>query len=233
MKKLSFFFLLFAALTFSGCLTISENITFKKNGSGTMEYVIDATELMSNFGELMANGTGQENGGGNPLGKDFSTQAKAELLKKVAGVSKVKFEEDPKKGLFKLSFKFKNIKALNDAMHQIIAKGEGTPYTYFEQNGNTFKCNYGKGFGVDMASLTGDDSDEMGEYAEKMNEGIRYKVNLDFGSEVNAVYTKLPSSQNEKEKELAISGKSVKMQANHKVVGEGGSEVFSSTVILK
>ena len=38
-----------AALFFTGCITIEENYTFKKDGSGTMEYVLD----MSEMGELI------------------------------------------------------------------------------------------------------------------------------------------------------------------------------------
>ncbi|MBK9535574.1 MAG: hypothetical protein IPO10_10485 [Flavobacteriales bacterium] len=37
---------------FTGCLTIEENYVFKKDGSGTMEYVVDLSEMGETDEEL-------------------------------------------------------------------------------------------------------------------------------------------------------------------------------------
>ena len=37
--------LLALLVAFTGCITIEENYTFKKDGSGTMEYVVDMSEI--------------------------------------------------------------------------------------------------------------------------------------------------------------------------------------------
>lgn len=52
-----------AIMLLSGCLTIEEHYTFKKDGSGTMEYVMDMSEIGSMMDALGSSDQGE--GGGD------------------------------------------------------------------------------------------------------------------------------------------------------------------------
>src|SRR5262245_55892463 len=91
--------LLVLAIGLSGCLTIEENYTFKKDGSGTMEYVIDASELF----KLMEGLPGKEKTGDS--GKDgMDLKEKLQGLKTIAGIGKVKLKEEQKGAIQRVRF---------------------------------------------------------------------------------------------------------------------------------
>ncbi|MCB0780956.1 MAG: hypothetical protein KDC03_15785, partial [Flavobacteriales bacterium] len=56
-SRLAALFLL--VITLSGCITIEEHYTFKKNGSGSMEYVIDMS-VMKELMDSMEGAFGEE-----------------------------------------------------------------------------------------------------------------------------------------------------------------------------
>ncbi len=66
-KALSWALLLFVLLM-QGCLTIEENYTFKKDGSGTMEYVVDMSE-MADLMKGLPGANGSERTFKSPLGR--------------------------------------------------------------------------------------------------------------------------------------------------------------------
>ena len=69
-----------------GCITIEENYTFKSNGSGTMEYVVD----MSSFGEMMESMGDMAGEESSELGDLFESDAAVDFLIQTVVPSKVR-----------------------------------------------------------------------------------------------------------------------------------------------
>lgn len=228
MKKLFFLLVTSCALLFTGCITIEENYTFKKNGSGSMQYVMDMSELMSQLGAMMD--LSQMEGGANPLGEKASFTKIGEKLKGIKGISGIKVEEDNKKYIYKIGFKFKNLQALNDALNKIIVEdstGSKPYHTFFTQDGNTItRQHFAAGGNMDMASLLGEEGES--EYAQTMLEGMKYKINFTMPKEIAAIYT-----GNQNDEEVLMNGKTAKLSANFKNIAENGSNVLTSKIVMK
>jgi hypothetical protein len=175
-------------LLFTGCLTIEENYTFKKNGSGTMEYVVDISELgklMESFSEL---GEGKQDGSSEGLGAmDMSEQVNA--LKAIPGVGKVKLDKK-KKWVQKVSFTFKDVNALNAALNQLMRDSSGVAHEFFRWEGNTLvrsNNRHAYEIGANMAKGEDEGPGESGEEGEEqgldmggMLEAMKYKYSFRF-----------------------------------------------------
>lgn len=122
-------------IVFTGCITIEEHYTFKKDGSGTMEYVVD----MSEIGEMMKafEDLGDKKGG-DGVGDMSALDMKEEMeaLKKIPGIKKVKVN-DKKKFVQRLQFSFADVNALNAALNVLMQDSVGGPHTFFTWEGNT------------------------------------------------------------------------------------------------
>ncbi len=103
-------FLLLFVFILTSCIEITQEIQLKKNGSGIATYTMD----MSKMQEML-----------EPLKSSFSDSLDlnsvniqyaeyAENIKSVEGISKVKFTS--KNFLYKISFQFKNLEALNKVL---------------------------------------------------------------------------------------------------------------------
>lgn len=129
------FLALLVVLAFTGCITIEENYTFKKDGSGTMEYVVD----MSEIGDMMKAFEEMDKSGDKKDAADMGTmdmKAKVADLKKVPGIKKVKVN-DKQKYVQRLKFAFADVNALNAALNQLMPDSTGTQHTFFTWEGNT------------------------------------------------------------------------------------------------
>lgn len=109
MKKLLWILL---CLVFTSCIEIIQEIQLKKNGSGTAVYIMN----MSKMKDMMQ---GLQSLGGDAQDTDLANTDKqfaeyAENLKKMEGISKVKFRS--KDFVFKISFQFKDLTTLNKAL---------------------------------------------------------------------------------------------------------------------
>ncbi len=122
-----------AVVLFAGCLTIEENYTFKKDGSGTMEYVVDMSEL----GEMLKSleGLGDGKGGDEGTG-DMDMKDQAARLKGLPGIGKVKVK-NREKYVQVLSFRFKDLAALNGALNVIMPDSTGAMHEFFRWEGST------------------------------------------------------------------------------------------------
>lgn len=125
--------LLAGIVLLTGCLTIEEHYTFKKDGSGSMEFVIDMSELKTMM-EALDDGKG---GKGGPDLDGGSMEMKDELdgLKAVPGISKVKHSN--KDWVQKVSFRFKDIDALNGALNVLMPDSSGVQQRFFHWEGST------------------------------------------------------------------------------------------------
>lgn len=161
-------------LLFTGCITIEENYTFKKDGSGTMEYVVDMSEL----GELMKSFGGEGGDMGDMGNMDMSSEIAA--LKGIQGISKVKLD-GKKQWVQRISFAFKDVDALNRALNTLMPDSSGTDFAFFRWEGNTLvRSNnghareLGKSFGGGgTAEVIEDEEEEVTEsVAEEVNEAV-------------------------------------------------------------
>lgn len=226
MKNLFFVLITAAACLFSGCIVVEENYTFKKNGSGSMVYVMDMHEMMEQMGSIM-DMAGGENGENPFAGAAKGFKEQADKIKTLSGISKVKFEED-KKGIYKISFNFKNIKALNDALNKIIGSDDPSAYhTFFTQEGKVIKRIHSEQANLgDVTAMLGEDGDS--EYAQTMYESMKYKLNFKFASDVEAVYTGIESDEN-----VITEGKTLKMSTTFSEIMTKGSVPLTLTAVLK
>lgn len=114
--------LLALVFLFSSCLELKEEVYFKNNESGTFKFTInlsaikDMVDMISQFsGESKEEMTDDVNDGF----KDAETE-----LKSIAGISNIKSINDQENLVFGISYDFKNMAALNKAMHKTFQNDE-------------------------------------------------------------------------------------------------------------
>jgi hypothetical protein len=173
-------------LTFlTGCLTIEENYTFKRNGSGSMEYVVDMSEvgeLLKTIGEM-----GEGGGGASDMGSlDMNDEMNA--LRKLPGISRVKLD-GKKKWVQRLSFRFANVEALNSALNILMTDSTGQPHTFFRwEEGTLVRTNnrhayeLGAGMARDGAQ-TGEEGEEGADMSAFL-EAMKYRYSFKFANAV-------------------------------------------------
>ena len=169
---------------FTGCLTIEENYSFKKNGSGTMEYVVDLSEmgsLMESFGEM-------GEGDNKKIGiMEMSEQV--ETLKSIPGIRKVKLN-NKKKWIQRVSFSFKDIASLNSALNVLMPDSTGTQHEFFRWDGATLvrtNNRHAHDLGASMTKTDEAQGEEGEESAMKMSDilsSMKYKYSFKFAEGV-------------------------------------------------
>lgn len=181
--------LLLTALV-SGCITIEEHYTFKRNGSGTMEYVVDMSafsdiaDAFDSLGKKHAPNTSAELDEGAPI---MGMGEKVKELRAIQGITKVKNKEEHDGYLQRIGFAFSDLDALNKALNVLMPDSSGTWTEFFRWSGNELvrtNNHYAKDLGDDM--VEGVSSDEMAEVLASMT----YKFSFSFRQPV--VGTQLP-----------------------------------------
>lgn len=166
---------------FTGCITIEENYTFKKDGSGTMEYVVD----MSQIGEMMKAFEDMGDGGKKSDEEMGQLDLKDEVaaLKGVPGIKKVKVKAKDK-FVQKLSFAFADVNALNAALNVLMEDTTGTNYTFFTWEGNTLvrhNNDHAKQLGSGMGK--GEDASDTTDMTEFLA-SMKYKYSFTFANDI-------------------------------------------------
>lgn len=183
------------AVLFTGCITIEENYAFKKDGSGTMEYVVD----MSEMGELlkglegMAGEKGGKDGLGDMTAADLSDNV--DLLKKIPGIKSVKLNTK-QEWVQRLSFGFKDLTALNAALNVLLPDSSGQKHDFFAWDGKTLvRTNnmHAYEFGSGM-SKAGEEEPAEGEESPEADMGamlgaMKYKYSFKFAEAVGTPTT--------------------------------------------
>jgi len=209
--------LLGGLLLFTGCLTIEEHYTFKKDGSGTMEYVVDLSEmgvLMESFSEM---GEGSKDDKGQGMGA-MEMGPQVEALKSVPGISKVKLNTK-KKWVQRISFSFKNVTALNAALNELMRDSSGTKYEFFRWEGETLVRTNNKHayeLGAGMAKGEVDPDAEEGEEGMDMSailETMKYKYSFKFARDI------VTTSSAEGVAKQAVGSKAVQLETDFAVIG--------------
>ncbi len=151
-------------VSLTGCITIEEQYTFKKNGSGTMTYVVDMREM----GEMMKSfNDGKKQDGDEGLGQ-MSIGGHADALKSVPGISKVKLDTKTD-WVQKISFTFADVAALNRALNTLMPDSNNTGHQFFRwEDGALVRNtnNYVYQLTNTMASEAAEGGDEGGDDAE-------------------------------------------------------------------
>lgn len=168
-----------------GCITIEENYTFKKDGSGTMEYVID----LSSFADLMKSmkEMSDDKGKGDDSMGEMDMKDEMARIKGIKGISKVKVKEEKDGFIQRLSFRFADVNALNEALNVLMPDSSGGPNTFFTWEGNTLvrtTNRFAEEMGADLAEDGGDsDSTDMSGILRTM----QYKYSFSFAEEIGEV----------------------------------------------
>ena len=166
----------------TGCITIEEHYTFKRNGSGTMEYVVDMTEMaemMKSMDAMDKKAKGKDKSKDNdkeaPPAMGLEEQSKQ--LKGLEGVKKVKFKEESDGYLQRVAFAFKDLDALNRALNVLMPDSTGVQQTFFRWEGNTLIRNSNKHAKEMVGDITSDaDSSDLS----SMMESMKYKYSFKF-----------------------------------------------------
>jgi len=176
-------------LLLSGCITIEEHYSFKKNGSGTMSYVVDMTEMgemMDSFSDDMeaAGGSVEETEAKDPF-NDIPMSGLADSLRTVPGISKVKYEQDGEY-YYKITYAFKDLVALNKALNILMSeKEQTTDHVFFRREGNKLIRTHNESaeeLGNEFA-----DGEEGGEEAMEMLKMMKYEMSYKFKEELEDV----------------------------------------------
>jgi hypothetical protein len=174
-------------ITFTGCLTIEEHYTFNKKGGGTMQYIVDLSELgslMESFGDAADGDKGKDEGFGA-----MDMGAQVEAIKSIPGIGKVKLDTKTK-WVQKLSFSFKDVNALNGALNQLMRDSSGVRHEFFRWDGKTLvRTNnahaYELGAGMAKGDGDGGGSTEEGELdMSMMLASMKYKYSFKFAEPI-------------------------------------------------
>jgi hypothetical protein len=167
-------------LFLQGCLTIEENYTFKKDGSGTMEYVVD----MSEMAEMLKGFPGAKDNKDDGSGK-MDMSARLDMLKGLPGIKKVKLKKEKDGFIQRMSFRFEDVASLNGALNVLMPDSGAAPHEFFRWEGNTLVRTTNdrmKGVTGGMGGGTDDTTDVSG-----ILKMMRYKFDLRFADELGDV----------------------------------------------
>lgn len=176
----SLWFLAAFAVLATGCITIEEHYTFKKNGSGTMEYVVDMSamgEAMSNWKSVKSDDKSEEDGMG--------MEAKAEQLKGLEGIKRVKVKEEDDGYIQRVKFSFEDLDALNKALNILMPDSTGVQQTFFRWEGNTLVRTSNQNATELGENMAGEDS-TANDYGEILK-SMLYKFSFKFAKPVKEV----------------------------------------------
>jgi hypothetical protein len=170
------------AVLAAGCLTIEENYTFKKDGSGTMEYVVD----LSAFADMMKSMEGLSGAKDKDDGMgEMDMKDEAGKLKGVPGISKVKVKEEQDGFVQRITFRFADVDALNRALNVLLPDSSGTTHVFFAWEGNTLVRTNNLHAEEMGGGLVADESDSLD--MSGMLKSMQYKYSFTFDNAIGDV----------------------------------------------
>lgn len=221
MRKLLFSTIFVLAVMLSSCLTIEEEFTFKPNGSGTMRFGVDMSEMASLLNMAKESGSDEL-----PMGSAMDELDMSDLggkLKGLKGISNIQTSEDKKNYIFSVSCSFADLDALNRAMNALNSEGEN--HVYFKKEGNSIVMNHKTG-SFDPSELIGEDDESGADYAMAMLESMKYKMTFNFKKPIQAVYASGETDY------VGKKQRSVKIETSFKEMIEN-DEALNATIVIK
>jgi hypothetical protein len=170
------------AVLAAGCLTIEENYTFKKDGSGTMEYVVD----LSAFADMMKSVKGLSGSADKDDGMgEMDMKDEAGKLKGVPGISKVKVKEEQDGFVQRITFRFADVDALNRALNVLLPDSTGAGHGFFAWEGSTLVRTNNLHAAEMGSGLTPDEGDTLD--MSGMLKSMMYKYSFTFDQAIGEV----------------------------------------------
>ncbi len=180
--------LLLSVFGCSACFDLQENLFLKKDGSGTFSFIVslgDLKSMMSMFemGKSDNNpekSTRTKKSSNEKLSNNFESTRKK--LMKIDGISNVKTIEDTINNKFGLSFNFKNVEVLNNAMNRLFeddtATEKGPDIVYFQWKDNRLIRNEE----IDSKSIIGKSGDFTKDTKKSSETLLPFSLDQLFGS---------------------------------------------------
>jgi hypothetical protein len=213
MKQIYLLVVVMGLLFLTGCITIIEKYNIHKDGSGSMEYIIDMSEMY----EMMASfSDSTDENQTNDL--DQSLRAALPELINMEGISNVELTGDISRFIAGIKFDFKDAESLNLALAAILEGEEssGIPVKYIEINGKNFTR-----FSLTSKEFNKEallDSQEFdAETAKSILESMKYKISVSFEKKIKKVTTLA---------DYTLEDKAAVIETNF-------SEIFDNADILK
>ena len=205
----------------TSCLTLSESYEFKKNGSGSMAYLIDMGELASIL--KMAKENEKEEDKENDIASQFSFEEVSKKIENIDGISHIEIINDLDKYQFGVNFKFKSLASLNKALNQIlITNPEGTEHTFFKMEKNTITRTNHINKDVLASQLNGE---KVTDQSISLMESMVYKLNFSFAKPVKVVYSSAEAEMGGKK------NKKVMLEASFKTLMDDVTALNTSIVL--
>lgn len=192
MKKYISLFLsaAFLIVTTIGCFDITEEVTVKKDGSGQYISTIDASKLSEQMQMLAAMDTTGEMMSKLKFGLDSSFATTWDTYKTIKGISQVKVDTS-KEYVYKVTFDFENITALNAAINKDKTAGQDNVYTW--EKGKLSR----KDIPLNLNDLKTDDESQK-EMMKSMLKEMKYTVIMHLPNNVKKVSNKISKISDDK-----------------------------------
>lgn len=215
MKTMKILVLCTALIFLGSCITIIEKYTLNKDGSGTLEYLIDMSELYS----MMA-AFSDSSGDMSNMELDQPMREALPVLEKIPGITGVELAGSKDNYTTGIKFNFSDAAALNKALSVVLSEnneGSEGDKTYVAIKGKTFTR-----FGLtssefDKDALLGETEGMDEETMNSVLESMKYRISVNFGKPVKKVDTSAS---------YTIEDKTVTVEANFK-------EIFATRDLLK
>ena len=175
--------LLSLVLLLCGCLTIEENYTFKKNGSGTMEYVVDMSAMQDIMKSMDQGKADKDKQSDLNSPTAMGMEERQTQLKAIAGIKSVKLKKEKDGYIQRMSFSFKDLASLNKALNVLMPDSSGVQHTFFHWEGNTLVRTNNE-HAEEMAADAGTDSDTTDLSA--VLQSMHYKYSFKFKQPVDS-----------------------------------------------
>ncbi|NUM31030.1 MAG: hypothetical protein HUU47_01750 [Bacteroidetes bacterium] len=116
----SIFFYIFIIVFCSSCFEIIEDVSFKKNGSGTFKYIVNLSQSKAEINSLIK--LDSSSGFKIPKIKELNENINKveQSVKNTQGISNVKVNKDYTKWIFEIVFDFENCTIIETAINNAI-----------------------------------------------------------------------------------------------------------------
>lgn len=118
--KYSFYgMLLFISVSLTSCFEVIEDVTVHRNGSGTYKFIVNLSQSKNQIDKIRTQDSILHYQVPSSAVVDEKIAEVKTKLQSINGISNVTIKQDPTNYIYNLSFDFKNVSALNNAVQGI------------------------------------------------------------------------------------------------------------------
>jgi regulatory protein YycH of two-component signal transduction system YycFG len=211
MRKI-LFLLLGVSLFLSSCLTVYEKFEINKDGSGTMEYLIDLNNLYN-----MLESFGGDSAMSNGMGISESFDELIPSLSATEGISDLVLTGEPTKYIFGIKFKFANESSLNMAMALLMDEHDNSN-KYVSISKRKFIRYHKTSEEFSLSNIFGDEKEGIDStMVAGMLTEMKYNISVTFPKKIKKVSTKSDFEITD-DKTIEIKTDFLRMLENNKVL---------------